>query len=162
MALALSTSFLALCQLGHVLAGPVARDAPAVNVTKCKGSTYTYEELAGYGFVPSDARDKFGDTLGGMGSSIALDKKSWKRKSGDNEAYEAILYGLPDRGWNTEGTQNTQTRIHKFQISLDIVSATLQKPASPNLKITYLDTILLEGPDGTRCTGTTHPGAICS
>jgi hypothetical protein len=103
--------------------------------------------------LASDARDKFGDTIGGIGSAIALDKKSWKRKQGSTEAYQGIIYGLPDRGWNTEGTQNTQSRIHKFSFEFDIVKATVQKPASPNFKLTYLDTILLTGPGGERLTG---------
>jgi len=55
------------------LAGLVAVAAGAfVNQTTCNGKTYTYEELAGYGFVPGDARDEFGDTLGGYGYGCAL------------------------------------------------------------------------------------------
>jgi hypothetical protein len=79
------------------------RSGASVNKTLCNGKTYTYEELAGWGLFASDARDKFGDTIGGIGSAIALDKSSWKRTKGDSEAYEGILYGLPDRGWNTQG-----------------------------------------------------------
>jgi hypothetical protein len=41
-----------------------------VNTTTCNGKTYVYQELAGYGFIPSDATDKYGDTIG-----------EWKRKS---------------------------------------------------------------------------------
>jgi hypothetical protein len=51
--------------------------------------------LAGYGFVKSDARDKFGDTLGGIGSSIAIDQKTWK-KMGPN-SYQGILWALPGK-----------------------------------------------------------------
>jgi hypothetical protein len=158
-----SVALLAL-PASRVLASPVssnAADAAApVNVTACNGKTYTYSELAGYGKLASDARDKFGDTIGGIGSAIALDKKSWTRKKGSTEAYQGIIYGLPDRGWNTEGTQNTQSRIHKFSFELDIVKATIKKPASPNFKLTYLDTILLTGPDGERLTGLDPTGSI--
>ncbi|KAF2687086.1 hypothetical protein K458DRAFT_415357 [Lentithecium fluviatile CBS 122367] len=157
MILSVSFAVLAFSQLGDVAATPLAArsggQASAINVTTCNGKTYVYEELAGWGILASDARDKFGDTIGGIGSAIALDKKSWKKKKGDKEGYDAILYGLPDRGWNTQGTQNTQSRIQKFAVSLDIVDATLEKPASPNLQIKYLDTILLAGPDGTPLTG---------
>lgn len=155
MLLSVSLGLLALAQISHVAAKPkpVVRAAP-VSQTTCNGEVYTYQELAGYGLLPGDARDKFGDTIGGVGSAIALDKKSWKKKSGDKEAYEGIIYGLPDRGWNTQGTQNTQSRVHKFSISFEVVSnATAAKPTSPNFHITYLDTILLTGPDGTPCTG---------
>ena len=74
-----------------------ATPAPVVNQTTCDGKQFTYQELAGYGFVASDARDKFGDTLGGYGSSIAIDRKSWtKIRSG---TYTGTLYAIPDRGW---------------------------------------------------------------
>ncbi|ORY17849.1 outer membrane autotransporter [Clohesyomyces aquaticus] len=131
---------------------PRADPAP-VKETNCNGKSYVYEELAGFGIFPGDARDKFGDTIGGVGSSIALDKKSWKKKEGKDEAYTGILYGLPDRGWNTQGTQNTASRIQKFGVTLTIVDATVAKPAKPNFVMEYLDTIILKGPDGTPTTG---------
>lgn len=158
----LSLSILAL-PLGQALANPVVAraDATPANVTTCNGKKYVYEELAGYGKLASDFRDKYGDTVGGIGSAIALDKKSAKYKKG---TYTGIIYGLPDRGWNTQGTQNTQTRIHKFSFTFEPVEATIAKPASPNFKLTYLDTLLLSGPDGTPLTGLdptttiTYPG----
>ena len=150
----LFSTTLSLLSVGLVAASPVSNPAPPASQTTCNGKTYKYQELAGYGFLPSDARDKTGDTIGGIGSAIAIDKKSWKKKKGSKEGYEGILYGLPDRGWNTRGTQNTQSRIHKFSISFDIASeATAEKPASPNFNIKYLDTILLTAPDGTPATG---------
>lgn len=150
-------SLFTVVQLGGVLASPTSYATPLVNSTTCNGMKYIYEELAGWGTLPSDARDKFGDTIGGIGSAIALDKKSWKRRPGNNEAYEGILWGLPDRGWNTQGTQNTQSRIHKFSISFEIVTASKEKPASPNFHIRYLDTLLLTGPDGKPTTGGQTP-----
>lgn len=83
---------IALNALG-VLAAPVSNTTEPVFSTTCNGKSYSYDKLAGYGFVPSDARDKFGDTLS-IGSSMSI--KSWK-KSGCG--YEGILWGLPDRGW---------------------------------------------------------------
>lgn len=80
----------------------------AVNTTTCNGQTYVYEELAGYGKIASNARDKAGDTLGGIGSSIAIDARSWRRVG---KSYTGLLYAVPDRGWNTEGTLNYQARI---------------------------------------------------
>jgi hypothetical protein len=160
MLFTVSLSLLAL-PVVQVLAKPTPSSTPApVNVTTCNGKTYTYSALAGYGKLASDSRDKFGDTIGGIGSAIALDKKSWKSKKGKNEAYTGIVYGLPDRGWNTEGTQNTQSRIHKFSFDFEIVDATVEKPASPNFKLTYLDTLLLTGPDGTPLTGLDPTGTI--
>ncbi|KAK6071331.1 hypothetical protein SCUP515_07942 [Seiridium cupressi] len=123
-----------------------------VNSTTCNGKTYVYEELAGYGFVVSDAVDKFGDNLGGLGSAIYLDKNSWKQS--DNGTYTGSLWTLPDRGWNTEGTLNYQPRVHKFTISLTPApNATVAEPSSPNLILTYEDTIRFSDPDGEPCTG---------
>ena len=76
---------------------PSPAPLPVTNQTTCHGEQYTYQGLAGYSFVPSDARDKFGDTLGGYGSAIALDRNQW-RKVRDGE-YTGIVYAIPDRGW---------------------------------------------------------------
>lgn len=65
---ALSASASAVPQFGGLPSTSV------VNTTTCNGKTYVYNELAGYGAIPSNARDKFGDTIGGIGSSIAIDK----------------------------------------------------------------------------------------
>lgn len=118
----------------------------AVNTTTCNGKTYVYEELAGYGFIEDNAVDKFNDTVGGIGSSIAIDRLSWVRIG---NSYKGVLYAIPDRGWNTEGTLNYQNRIQKFAISFTPnPDASVAKPASPNLRFTYLDTILLTDPRG--------------
>ena len=68
-----------------------------VNQTTCDGEQYTYQQLAGYGFVPSNARDKYGDTLGGYGSAIAINRGSWKKLN--NGSYTGTLWAVPDRGW---------------------------------------------------------------
>lgn len=119
----------------------------AVNTTTCNGQTYSYLDLAGYGFTPSTARDKFGDTAGGLGSSAVIDPKSWK--SAANGTYSGTLWSLPDRGWNTNGTLNFQPRVQKFHITFNPASA---GPA-PNLQLQYLDTIRLTDPSGTPATG---------
>ena len=80
---------------------------PITNQTTCNGEQYTYQELAGYGFVPNDARDKFGDTLGGYGNSIAMDRKQWRKvKDG---LYTGIVYAIPDRGWCVATEQYLET-----------------------------------------------------
>ena len=82
---------------------PSPAPLPVTNQTTCDGEQYTYQELAGYGFVPSDARDKFGDTLGGYGSAIAMDRRQW-RKVRDG-LYTGIVYAIPDRGWCVTANQ---------------------------------------------------------
>ncbi|KAK5088389.1 hypothetical protein LTR05_002607 [Lithohypha guttulata] len=126
----LASAFLA----STALAVPQKRATP-VNTTTCNGKTYDYLGLAGYGFTPSNARDKFGDTAGGIGSSAVLDPSSWTLQR--NGSYTGLLYGLPDRGWNTEGTLNYQPRLHKFQI----VFTPANTGPAPNLQLYYLDSI---------------------
>lgn len=75
-----------------------AATASAVNTTTCNGRFYAYTELAGYGYVPADARDRFGDTIGGIGSAVALEPGSWARST-DGTTYTGLLWALPDRGW---------------------------------------------------------------
>ena len=86
-----------------------------VNQTKCDGVTYKYNNLAGYGFIPGSAVDKYGDTLGGIGSAVAIDQKSWKLLK--NGSYTGVMNALPDPGWNTEGTLNYQNRIQQIAIT---------------------------------------------
>lgn len=68
-----------------------------VNKATCAGTTYKYTGLAGYGFIPSNATDKYGDTIGGIGSSIAIEQSSWHKNAQGN--YHGTVYALPDRGW---------------------------------------------------------------
>ncbi|KAG9229311.1 esterase-like activity of phytase-domain-containing protein, partial [Amylocarpus encephaloides] len=65
-------------------------------------------------------------------------------------SYSGVLYTLPDRGWNTNGTLNYQARIHQFDISFKpSPNATVASPSGQNLFFTYKDSILLYAPDGT-------------
>jgi hypothetical protein len=68
-----------------------------VNQTTCNGKQYTYQELAGYGAISGNARDEFGDTIGGIGSSLAIDRSKWVKLA--NGSYTGVLWALPDRGW---------------------------------------------------------------
>ncbi|KAI9894491.1 MAG: hypothetical protein M1814_003249 [Vezdaea aestivalis] len=123
-----------------------------VKQTTCNGKQYTYESLAGYGIIPSDARDKLGDTLGGVGSSLALDRGAWKKNS--DGSYSGVLWGLPDRGWNTQGTLNYVPRVQKFSVSFKPApNASISSPSAANVKLTYEDTILFSDPSGTPMTG---------
>lgn len=74
-----------------------SNNATFANQTTCNRKTYTYERLAGFGYLPGNARDKFGDTLGGIGSDVVLDRSAWKKAG--NGSYTGLLWALPDRGW---------------------------------------------------------------
>ncbi|KAK7532009.1 esterase-like activity of phytase-domain-containing protein [Phyllosticta citribraziliensis] len=130
----------------------IAHDA-LVNTTTCDGQKYTYRALAGFGTVPSTARDKYGDTLGSLGSAVALEPGSWTYNS-SSHAYNGVLWTQPDRGWNTNGTLNYIPRVHKFAVAFaPNASASPDDPAPPNLSFEYLDTILYQAPDGAPLTG---------
>lgn len=150
-----------------VAAFPQRRAAPVTSTT-CNGKTYEYLGLAGYGFTASDSRDKFGDTAGGIGSSAAFQPGSWTLNQ--NGSYTGLLYALPDRGWNTEGTLNYNPRVHKLHIVFDPSNT----GPSPNLQLYLLDTIKFSaskdlpftgldpkavGPYLTDANGTTLPSA---
>lgn len=132
----------------HAVAKSVERATPPAASVSCNGQAYSYDGLAGYGSVKSDARDQYGDTIS-IGSAMTV--RDWK-KTGDR--YTGTLYGLPDRGWNTNGTQNTVPRVHVFQIAFSPApEATVANPSGPNLEFEYKRTILLSGPDGKPMTG---------
>jgi hypothetical protein len=82
--------------LGPASAGPIEKvhHLAVVNKTSCGGRNFIYRGLAGYGTLPSDFRDKHGDTIS-PGSSIAISE--WTAVN--SSTYKATLYGLPDRGW---------------------------------------------------------------
>ncbi|KAK4098035.1 hypothetical protein N658DRAFT_432923 [Parathielavia hyrcaniae] len=125
----------------------VKRSSPVASVS-CNGKAYTYEGLSGFGSLPSDARDQYGDTIS-FGSSMRV--RDWKKAG---HRYKGTLYGLPDRGWNTNGTQATIPRIHIFDITFTPApDASAATPAGPNLEFEYKRTILLSGPDGKPMTG---------
>jgi hypothetical protein len=89
--------FLKLATAAASVASVTVAQSSFVNQTNCNGKQYTYQELAGYGLLPGDSRDEFGDTLGGIGSALALDRSQWKKLP--NGSYTGVLWGLPDRGW---------------------------------------------------------------
>jgi hypothetical protein len=90
-------ALLAATLAAYVFGTSIHEQTAGVNSTICNGHKYVYDELAGYGFVSSNAVDKFGDTLGGLGSSLHIDRNAWKKHC--NGSYSGILWTLPDRGW---------------------------------------------------------------
>lgn len=91
-----------LAAAGCVVNAAPATTSSAVNTTVCNGQTYVYEELAGYGYLASDFRDRYGDSVS-LGSSIAIDKSTWSQKG---NVYEGVMYALPGR----------TSRDHKFTL----------------------------------------------
>lgn len=54
---------------------------------------------------------------------------------------------------NTNGTTNWQPRIHKFAIEYTPLAAGAIAPSPPNLKFSYIDTILFKDPKGKPMSG---------
>jgi len=83
-------------------------------VSPATAQTLVSKGLVAAARIPSNARDAQGETLGGFGSAMALVPGSWHR---DGATYKATLAMLPDRGWNTEGTTDYQSRLQYFDLS---------------------------------------------
>jgi hypothetical protein len=105
---------LAVCAATILLLSGVAASAQSVAF---KGQTFVNKGLVGVARVPSNAIDQFGDTLGGIGSGMAMDLRSWHQNR--DGSFGGTLYMLPDRGWNTQGTVDYRGRLHRFEVTLN-------------------------------------------
>ena len=102
---------IALALTGFLAFAPAAHPAETVTIGDL---VFVNKALVGVGRLPSDLRDKFGETFG-SGSAIAVDAKSWVRTPA---GYQGTFYMLPDRGRpNAEGTRDYRARINKFSIT---------------------------------------------
>lgn len=54
--------------------------------------------LVAFGFIPSDAKDQYGETFGGIGSAIALKRGTFT--SHRNGSFSGKFVVQPDRGYN--------------------------------------------------------------
>src|SRR5262245_8689625 len=109
---ALSRTFamIALALTVWLALAPAARSAETVTIGD---RVFVNKALVGVGRLPSDLRDKFGETFG-SGSAIAADPKSWTRTPA---GYQGSFYMLPDRGFNVTGTSDYRARINKLFIT---------------------------------------------
>lgn len=144
-------SFTALAFSASVLAAPPpppppgngpgdGSNLPVLFQTTCQGTKYINRGLVAYGTVASDARDKVGDTLGGFGSAISPDIRSFKTQK--DGTISGDLYATPDRGPNTDGTVDYQGRVQKFQLTFKPTFDSLAN-GTENLNLTLQDTTLL-------------------
>ena len=118
----------------------LASAAAAADSVTFKGQTFVNQGLVGVARVPSDTVDRFGDTLGGIGSAMAMDLDSWhKNRDG---SYSGTLYMSPDKGWNTQGTVDFPGRVHRFDITLHPFSGASTN-AQNQLRMRYVTSALL-------------------
>ena len=100
--------------LAAFVAALVPASAPRAEETVTIGDlVFVNKALVGVGRLPSDLRDKFGETFG-SGSGIAVDPKSWTRTPA---GYQGTFYMLPDRGYNVRETIDYRARINKLSVT---------------------------------------------
>jgi hypothetical protein len=107
--------------LAGALALAAAGSASAASSVTFEGSTFVNQGLVGVARVPSNAKDAYGETLGGFGSAMAFVPGSWKLLKGKNVpsgTYTGDLTMVPDRGWNTQGTVDFRGRTQHFKVLL--------------------------------------------
>src|SRR5262249_29982456 len=102
-ALSRSLLIIALALIGW----PPPAPTPPAETVIVGDATFVNKALVGVGRLPSDLRDKFGETFG-SGPAIAVDPKSWVRTPA---GYQGTFYMLPDRGLNVTGTSDYRARI---------------------------------------------------
>jgi hypothetical protein len=132
-----------------VLSPSVSRGAETVTIGDL---VFVNKALVGVGRLPSDLRDRFGETFG-SGSGIAVDPKSWTRTA---SGYQGTFYMSPDRGWNVSGTTDYRARINKLAITftpLDDPNAVPLAERQKSVTATLTDTILLTDAAGEPMTG---------
>ncbi|KAL9937735.1 hypothetical protein V8E36_003280 [Tilletia maclaganii] len=139
----LSGKFLALASslslLATVSASPV--QAQTDKITRRDGSvlfddrTFVNKGLVGFGRISGDAKDSYGETLGGFGSAIAIPTS---RKNRDG-TYTITLLGDPDRGHNTQTTMDYRSRQHKFTLTFDPSKGS---PTEENIVSQYVSSVL--------------------
>ena len=148
-ALSRSLPIIALALIAWLAPAPATRGAETVIIGDL---TFVNKALVGVGRLPSDLRDKFGETFG-SGSAIAVDPKSWVRTPA---GYQGTFYMLPDRGFNVTGTSDYRARINKLFITftpLDDPTGVPIAQRQSSVAATLTDTILLTDAAGQSLTG---------
>ncbi|KAG9003757.1 hypothetical protein FRB90_011126 [Tulasnella sp. 427] len=110
--------------------------------------------LVAFGYIPSNARDTTGDTIGGIGSAIALKPGSFAKAA--NGTFKGTLVVQPDRGYNVDETVDYQARQHyvDFVLTPYYGSSSLSfSDAAKTLTLSYKKTILYKELLGNPTTG---------
>ncbi|KZV76582.1 hypothetical protein PENSPDRAFT_598027 [Peniophora sp. CONT] len=126
--------------------------AAQLDTASLDGVTYVNKGIVGFGFIPSDFKESTGDTLGGIGSAIALKTFS----SNGNTSFTGTIVVQPDRGFNIETTIDYQGRQHDIDFVLTPYygSSDLSfADAAKTLELTYKSTLLYTDRDGSKTTG---------
>jgi hypothetical protein len=135
---------------GAAIAVLLATGVASAQSVKFEGNTFVNQGLVGVARVPSNARDQFGDTMGGIGSAMAMDLQRWRQ--GRDGSYSGTLYMLPDKGWNTQGTVDFAGRLHRFEVKLNPFYGT-STTAQNQLTLDYKSSVMFRELTGTPTTG---------
>jgi len=135
-----------------------AAGAHADDVVNFGGAKFVNKGLVGVARVPASAKDKFGESSS-LGSAIALDLDDW-RKDRDG-SFSGTLYALPDRGWNTEGSTDFRSRLHRFEFKFKPFYGAAAADQN-QLQLSYRDSILFHRPGGAVTTGLDASGVLVS
>ncbi|KAF8604345.1 hypothetical protein BDV93DRAFT_492130 [Ceratobasidium sp. AG-I] len=125
------------------------------------GQTFINKGLVAFGYIPAQARDSYGETLGGLGSAIALARGSFK--AGPNGTFTGRLIAQPDRGYNVETTIDWQARQHSFDFVLSPYydkSKLAFDAAAKTLTLQYKSTLLYSKASGSPTSGLDATGSI--
>ncbi|TFK84975.1 hypothetical protein K466DRAFT_495616 [Polyporus arcularius HHB13444] len=118
------------------------------------GKTYINKGLVAFGLIPSNFTESTGDTLGGIGSAIALNRGSFSQSSGGT--FKGTFVTQPDRGFNVDGTIDWQGRQHQIDFVLTPYYGAEDldfNDALNTLKLTYRDTLLYTERNAQKTTG---------
>ena len=122
----------------------VAQPVTTVTVNQ---QTFVNQGLVGVGRMPSDLKDKFGETFGSF-SAFTFQPGSWQRNA--NGSYSGTLFAQPDRGYNAVGTTNYVPRFNKITVAF--TPAPAGSTAQNQVGLTLADTIKFSESDGTPMT----------
>ncbi|KAI0084970.1 esterase-like activity of phytase-domain-containing protein [Irpex rosettiformis] len=142
-----------------VLAGPLLPRASEPDPSLAQsvtvgGRTFVNKGLVAFGLIPSNFRESTGDTMGGIGSAIAIQPGSFVAQP--NGSYTGTLIVQPDRGFNVDGTVDYQGRHHQLDFVLNPhydTSALEFTAAQQTLQLTYKVTTLYTERGGGTTTG---------
>ncbi|KAF9529605.1 esterase-like activity of phytase-domain-containing protein [Crepidotus variabilis] len=158
-----------LALLGVAVAVPAPASKRATSVASAAGAavsvtldnlTYVNKGAVGFGLIPSDFKESTGDTIGGIGSAIAIKPGTWKQNT--NGTYSGTLVVHPDRGYNVEEPIDYQSRRHEIAFTLAPYTGTTKltfAAAQQTLQLAYLNTVLEFERNGTKTSGL-DPNAI--
>ncbi|KDN43197.1 hypothetical protein K437DRAFT_153976 [Tilletiaria anomala UBC 951] len=119
------------------------------------GRQFVNKGLIAFGRIANDAVDSYGETLGGLGSSIAFpNPKSFQVNLEGTSS--GIIRLNSDRGYNVVGVTDYRARSHQFHMNFTASST------SENLALTYQSSTLYRIPKTVTSNGGCLPGKVAS